>query len=120
MSARCSTCSGRLDHAAILCDATVCTTCEIDRIREAAKEHEWDVMVSALRTVAAEHNGTVDWTHVRPLIKGRIQHKHVGQLTKRAKRLGLIAECEIRRSRDFAGKNAGRPEPVYKWKGQAA
>lgn len=75
---------------------------------------EWDRFVRVLRTVAAEHDGTVDWTHVRPLLRGRIYHKHIGQLTGRAKRAGLLIEAGVHRSRDELGKNAGRYEPVYR------
>lgn len=74
---------------------------------------EWATFVTALRKVASTHAGRVEWTYVRPLIRDHIQHKHVGQLTQRAKREGLLVEVDITRSKDERGKNAGRLEPVY-------
>lgn len=75
---------------------------------------EWQVFTAAVRKVAAEHGGEVDWTHVRPLIRGRVEPKHVGQFVKRARRGGLLIEVTHRRSEDHIGKNAGRLEPLYR------
>ena len=75
---------------------------------------EWAVLVAAVSKVAAEHDGEVDWTHVRPIIRGRIEPKHVGTLVRRARREGLLIEDHFDRSEDVVGKNAGRMEPKYR------
>ena len=75
---------------------------------------EWAVLVAAVSKVAAEHDGEVDWTHVRPIIRGRIEPKHVGTLVRRARREGLLIEDHFDRSEDAVGKNAGRMEPKYR------
>lgn len=112
MTARCTNCRGVLDHAAFLCDAETCTSCELERIAKPADE--WAYFLGVIRKVAAEHNGRVDWTHVRPQLRGRVQHKHIGQLTRRAKHLGLLVAEKYQPSQDDVGKNTGRLEPVYR------
>jgi len=73
---------------------------------------EYVVFVSALKA-ATRADGTVHQADMRPLIRGRIEPKHVGTLYRRAKSDGLIREVDHERSDDRPGKNAGRLEPVY-------
>ncbi len=49
---------------------------------------EWAVFTSALRTAAVD--GLISQTDMRPLIRGRIFHKHIGLAYRRAKESGLI------------------------------
>ena len=135
MTARCRLCTGVLDFAATANHVDVCTSCAIKAIHAsrqgtrakvtatrdagqsaASQAHpdEWAVLVAAVNKVAAEHDGEVDWTHVRPIIRGRIEPKHVGTLVRRARREGLLIEDHFDRSEDVVGKNAGRMEPKYR------
>lgn len=72
---------------------------------------EWSVFTTALTTAARD--GRVHQADVRPIIRGRIEPKHIGTLYRRARAEGLLREVEHERSDDVAGKNAGRLEPVY-------
>ena len=136
MTRRCRLCRGVLDQCALLNAVDVCTSCAIKaihasrqgtrakvtatRLRDAGQSaasqapDEWAVLVAAVNKVAAEHDGEVDWTHVRPIIRGRIEPKHVGTLVRRARREGLLIEDHFHRSEDVVGKNAGRMEPKYR------
>ena len=73
---------------------------------------EWATFTAALRAAAVD--GLVHQSAVRPLIRGRIQPKHIGQCYRRARTLGLIVADEPERSDDYAGRNAGRWEPKYR------
>jgi hypothetical protein len=72
---------------------------------------EWATFRSAL--TAAARDGKVHQADVRPLIRGRIEPKHIGTLYRRARTEGLLVEVAHERSDDLEGKNAGRLEPVY-------
>ena len=127
----CDQCQGRLYPCDIASNLTTCVECARRALR--ASRHpspaalrdagqsaasqapdEWAVLVAAVNKVAAEHDGEVDWTHVRPIIRGRIEPKHVGTLVRRARREGLLIEDHFDRSEDVVGKNAGRMEPKYR------
>ena len=103
----CATCGEPLDHASRLCDATTCCACEMARLQP----DEWSVFLAALRSAAVD--GIVHQDNVRPLIRGRIEPKRIGRCYARAKREGLLVPVGIDESHDYAGKNAGRPEPRY-------
>lgn len=77
-------------------------------------EAEWATFIGAVRQVAAAHAGVVDQNKVRPLIRGHIEPKHIGAAFSTAKRLGLLERIGINESTDAEGKNAGRPQPLYK------
>lgn len=118
----CDQCQGQLYLCDTLSGFTVCVECsrkslapKSKHLRVAnSKDAEWELFVAAVRRVAAEHDGVVDWTHVRPLLRGRIEHKHIGLLVRQAKSRGLLVEVDHRRSEDWVGKNAGRIEPRYR------
>ena len=78
---------------------------------------EWTLFLAAVR--AAVRDGRVHQRDVRPLVRGRIEPKHIGLSYRRAVREGLLAPLAPERSDDEAGKNAGRWEPVYEWRGAA-
>lgn len=51
---------------------------------------------------------------VRPLIRGRVAPKHVGQMYRRAKSLGLLVDVDRwEPSTDEAGANTDKPARVY-------
>jgi hypothetical protein len=77
-----------------------------------AADDEWSVFVAAVRS-SARADGSVHQCDVRPLIRGRIEPKHIGQMWKRARRERLLVEVGHERSDDEPGKNAGRMEPYY-------
>lgn len=79
---------------------------------------EWVIFRLALSQAAKD--GKVHQADVRPLIRGRIEPKHIGTLYRRARTEGLLVEVTHERSDDVVGKNAGRLEPVYLWHGAAA
>jgi hypothetical protein len=75
---------------------------------------EWAVFVAALRAASkARTDGRVHQSAVRPLIRGRIQPKHIGQSYKRAIREGLLTPVDHEKSDDEIGGNSHRLEPVY-------
>lgn len=76
-----------------------------------APDSEWATFLMALRKAAVD--GVVRQAKVRPLIRGRIEPKHIGQQYKRAIREGVLVERAPERSDDELGKNAGRWEPTY-------
>lgn len=73
---------------------------------------EWALFVAAVRE-AARPGGAVHQCDVRPLIRGRVQPKHIGLLYRRAVTEGLLVRLGYEESDDLQGKNAGRMEPVY-------
>lgn len=74
---------------------------------------EWPFFVSVLRKVARA-DGTIHQGDVRPLIRGRIPAKHIGQLWKRARNDGLIVDTgEWERSTDVEGRNSDKRCRVY-------
>lgn len=78
---------------------------------------EWSTFLAAVRSAAVD--GVVHQSAVRPLIRGRIEPKHIGQAYKRAIREGVLVERSPERSDDEAGKNAGRWEPTYELRSAA-
>lgn len=82
-------------------------------------ESEWSIFVTALRS-SARTDGTVHQSDVRPLIRGRINPKHIGTLWRRAKADGLIRDTgQVERSNDHAGRNSHRLEPIYELRSAA-
>lgn len=73
---------------------------------------EWPTFVAALRSAAV--HGVVHQSAVRPLIRGRIEPKHIGILYRRAKAEELLVEIGHERSDDAPGRNSGRMEPTYR------
>ncbi|HEY0889434.1 MAG TPA: hypothetical protein VGE38_07480 [Nocardioides sp.] len=113
----CDACGDTIDYAAFLCDAPVCTSCEIRRLRARRESDEWSVFVSALRQAAV--GGVVRWNDVRPIIRGRIFHKHIGSLVKKAKAQGLLVEIKRESSADAVGRNTHHDSGVYRLRGAA-
>lgn len=74
---------------------------------------EWAIFVAALRK-ARRDDGTVHQADMRPLIRGRIEPKSIGQQYKRAIREGLISEVAREKSNDEIGRNTNKWEPIYK------
>lgn len=73
---------------------------------------EWSVFLAALRS--AGHDGLVHQRDVRPLIRGRIEPKHIGTLYRRAKAEGLLVDTGDREpSDDTAGRNADKLDRIY-------
>lgn len=74
---------------------------------------EWQVFVRVLKSVKRP-DGTIHPGDVRPLIRGRIEHKHIGQLYRRA--VGeKILEFTGRRepSNDTVGRNTDKLDRIY-------
>lgn len=75
---------------------------------------EWPFFVSILRKVTRA-DGTIHQGDVRPLIRGRIPAKHIGQLWKRARNDGLIVDTgEWERSTDVEGRNGDKQCRIYR------
>lgn len=75
-------------------------------------EHERSLFVSAVRQAA--RNGVVRQNDVRPLVRGRIYHKHIGSLWTWATSSGLLVEIEREQSNDTAGRNAHHAAGIYR------
>lgn len=74
---------------------------------------EWSIFTAALRT-AARADGTVHQCDVRPIIRGRIAPKHIGQMWRRARAEGLVRDTGDREpSNDTAGRNADKLDRIY-------
>lgn len=84
---------------------------------EFAPADEWSIFTAALRQAAV--NGVVHQDKVRPLIKGRVFHKHVGQFYARARREGLLTLLTEEQSKDHAGRNTHHKSPVYELRSAA-
>lgn len=82
-------------------------------------EAEWSTFLAAIKRVAAENGGQVDANKVRPLVRGRIEPKHIATAYAVAKRAELIERIGINESTDTEGKNAGRPQPLYRLRSAA-
>ena len=91
-----------------------CTSCGFHVRTQGCRcpDGEWITFVSALRAAAVD--GVIHQSAVRPLIRGRIEAKHIGQLYRRARTEGLLREVDHERSDDAAGRNSHRLEPVYR------
>ncbi len=78
-----------------------------------APQSEWSIFRSAV-TSTARDDGTVHQCDVRPLVRGRIEPKHIGQLWRRARSEGLVRDTgEREQSNDVAGRNADKLDRVY-------
>lgn len=76
---------------------------------------EWALFVKALKAaVDMADDGLLHQRFVRPLIRGRITPKHIGQCWKKARDEQLVVEAGHERSNDREGRNAGRMEPYYR------
>ena len=81
-------------------------------VSAAAPEDEWQVFVAAVRQVAVD--GLVHQCDMRPLLRGRVAPKHVGQLYRRARAEGLLRDTGDREpSNDVAGGNADKLDRIY-------
>ena len=78
---------------------------------------EWDLFVTVLRSAARD--GRVHQSAVRPLLRGRMQAKHIGLAYRRAIREGLLREVTRERSDDEHGRNTNKWEPVYELRSAA-
>lgn len=81
-------------------------------------EAERALFVAALRQAA--RNGLVRQNDVRPLVRGRIYHKHIGSLWTWALACGLVAELDREPSTDAAGRNTHHDSGIYRWMENAA
>lgn len=82
-----------------------------------APADEWTTFLTVLREVAVD--GVVHQKDVRPKIRGRIYHKHIGQLYKRARNEGVLVQIDKEPSGDVVGKNTHHDSPVYQLRGAA-
>lgn len=74
---------------------------------------EWQIFTTALKA-AVRDDGSIHQADVRPLIRGRIEPKHIGQLWRRARSEGLVRDTgEREQSNDVAGRNADKLDRVY-------
>lgn len=80
-------------------------------------DDEWHIFTAALRQAAV--NGVVHQDKVRPLIRGRVYHKHVGQFYARARREGLLTLLTEEQSKDHEGRNTHHKSPVYELRSAA-
>lgn len=87
---------------------------------ECADMGEWAIFVRALRSVVRD-DGSIHQRDVRPLIRGRIEPKHIGGLYVRARKGGLIRDTRRKEpSGDHAGRNGDKESRVYEWTGAAS
>lgn len=83
------------------------------RFCECADLSEWAIFSAAVK--AAARDGLVHQSAVRPLIRGRIKPKHVGQLYRKARTTGLLVDTQEREpSNDTAGRNTDKLDRIYK------
>lgn len=74
---------------------------------------EWSVFAAAVRKVARA-DGTVHQSDVRPLIRGKVAPKSVGQMYRRAKSEGLLRDTGEREpSNDARGRNLDKLDRIY-------
>lgn len=80
---------------------------------------EYQTFVRVLKSVRRP-DGTIHQADVRPLIRGRIEAKHVGQLYRRAVGEKIIDWTGRReKSDDVIGRNSDKLERVYVWRAAA-
>jgi hypothetical protein len=72
---------------------------------------EWGIFLVAVR--AAARGDRVHQRDVRPLLRGRIEPKHIGLQYRRAIREGVLVEIAREQSNDEAGRNTNKWEPIY-------
>lgn len=75
---------------------------------------EWATFVAALKA-ARGADGSISQTRVRPLIRGRIEPKHIGTLYRRAVAEHLIKVAGWEPSTDATGRNTDKPQRTYEW-----
>lgn len=76
---------------------------------------EWAVFVAAVKAVARPDR-TVHQCDMRPLIRGRIEHKHIAQCyrTAKSKVVGLLVDTKEREESDDAiGRNTDKLDRIY-------
>lgn len=78
---------------------------------------EWDISTAAIKQAAV--NGVVHQNDVRPIIRGRIAPKRIGQQYRHALRTGLLVEIRREPSRDHKGKNTHHTAGVYELRSAA-
>lgn len=92
-----------------------CPTCGFHLARQACTcaSSEWGRFVTALHA-AAGTDGLIHQRDMRPLIRGRVEPKHIGTFYRRAKAEGLIADTGEREpSSDVIGRNADKLDRIY-------
>ncbi len=75
-------------------------------------ESEWRLFVGALQQVVRP-DGRVHQHDVRPLIRGRVAPKRIGQFYARAKREELLVQVGKEPSNDRQGRNTHHDSPIY-------
>ena len=75
-------------------------------------EAEWLLFVEALHRVVGA-DGLVHQHDVRPLIRGRVHHKHIGLFYRRARKDRLLIPVDEERSTDARGRNTHHASPIY-------
>jgi len=117
-------CGHVLDRASVMVGDTTCSDCrrapllagiraaEQSKRQAAADGNEWSLFIVALRQAARD--GIVHQNDVRPLIRGRIYHKHIGPLYTRAKAAGVLVELHREQSEDGIGRNTHHASGVYR------
>lgn len=82
-------------------------------------DSEWLIFTTALQRAA--RGGEVHQGDVRPMIRGKVAPKRIGQFYRRARAEGLIEDTGRReQSNDFAGRNTDKLDRIYAWRGQTA
>lgn len=120
---KCDQCQGPLFACDLLSNLTTCAECSRKALRASRRGtrpvavDEWATFTAALRQASV--GGVVHQSAVRPIIRGRIEPKHIGRCYSRAKREGLLVEIGHDESNDQIGKNAGRLEPRYELRSAA-
>jgi hypothetical protein len=80
---------------------------------ELTGDSEWHTFLTAIRT-AVRPDGSVHQCDVRPIIRGRIEPKHIGQMWRRARTTGLVRDTGEREpSNDVVGRNADKLDRIY-------
>lgn len=75
---------------------------------------EWAIFTAAIRK-AARPGGEIHQCDVRPLIRGRVEPKHIGQMWRRARAEGLVRDTgEREQSNDAAGRNTDKLDRIYR------
>ncbi|MDB5716469.1 MAG: hypothetical protein JWO15_3866 [Sphingomonadales bacterium] len=83
----------------------------------ATSDPEWHTFRTAVIAVGTNHGNDVDQNHVRPLIRGQINHKRIGPFYRRACLEGWLRADGWSTSEDHEGRNAGRPMRTYRLTG---
>lgn len=127
MNTACTLCRHALDRCAVLNGCDTCTDCAMAAIKASRRgtravtvtRSEWGVFTSVLRQVV-DPDGRVHQGKVRPLIRGRIEPKRIGQMYRRAKSEGLLIDTGDREpSNDAVGRNTDKLDRIYLLRGAA-